>query len=98
MQNSKDAAKDLASQVEVLARLVQEKIDLGEDFMPACNDLVRNVITLVFTAGEFFALDQLAQSTNTKKRSVRVVKSGDTNYRHNVRNSLGRFVKVGASI
>jgi hypothetical protein len=86
MQDSRDAVKDLASQIESQAREVQRQVNAGEDFNQVCNALIRNAITLVFSAGEAYALSQLQKTTN----AVRTIKVGNKNY-HNVRNALGRF-------
>lgn len=87
MQSSKDALKNLASQIESLAREVQKKVTAGEDFLPACNELTRNATTLVFTCGEVYALDKQTPSLTS---SVKPARARHANY-HNVRNSLGRF-------
>lgn len=87
-QEALNAVKDLASSIESLARLVVTKVNNGESFMDASNELTRQVITLVFASGEVYALEQQNAS---KKAAVRVVKSGNANYRHNVRNSLGQY-------
>jgi hypothetical protein len=86
MQSTRDAVKDLASQIESQAREVQRQVDAGEDFNNVCNALIRNAITLVFAAGESYALDQLQKTTKV----ARTIKVGNKNY-HNVRNALGRF-------
>ena len=87
MQSSKKALRDLAFQIESLAREVQVKLSAGEDFLPACNELTRNTTTLVFTCGEVYALDKQTPSLTS---SVKPVRARNANY-HNVRNSLGRF-------
>lgn len=92
MQDSHDAVKDLASQIENQAKEVQRKVSAGEEFYQVCNELIRNAITLVFTSGEVYALESNPPSKKNVK--VRVVKPGAVNYRHNVHDpATGRFAK-----
>lgn len=83
--------KQLAQQIENLAKEVQTKVDQGTDIITVANELVRNSSTFVFTLGEMYALEQ-----SGKKVKVTAVKGPNTksqNY-HNVRDSLGRFTRV----
>lgn len=91
MQDSYNAVKDLAVQIENLARDVQQKVSLGLDFYQDCNKLIRNAITLVFTSGEVYALEN--PPSKKKVKATRVVKAGSVNYRHNLHDpTTGRFV------
>lgn len=79
--------KQLANQIENLAREVQLKVDQGGDVISVANELVRNSSTFVFTLGEMYALER------SKKVKTVTVSNASRHY-HNVRDSLGRFVKV----
>lgn len=100
--NIQNDVKQLAANIESLARAVQAKLDSNanvlqandkekEAFLNAANELVRNNVTFTFALGEFYALEQLG-SSKTVKASVVSNPSGTQNY-HNVRDSLGRFAK-----
>lgn len=87
---ARNNVKQLTANIEALARDVQSKLDNGSDFLVAANELVRNNLTLVFTLGEFYALQQTG-STKTVKGTK--VSAGTSSY-HNVRDSRGRFCKA----
>lgn len=80
--------KQLALNIETLAKELQSKIDKGEDYIMVCNELVRNTTTMTFTIGEVYAIEQ---SGATKKVTPTVVKAPVSRNYHNVRDSLGRF-------
>lgn len=83
---TKDDVKQLAERIEVLAKDIQSKLDVNGDWLASANELARTEMTLVFTLGEFFALQQVGA---TKK-----VKAVQLN-RHSLRDpSTGRWRKV----
>lgn len=86
--------KQLAQQIESLARDVQSKLDNNGDFLTAANELVRNQLTFVFTLGEFYALQQTGSTKTVKATSVSNP-SGTSRYSnyHNLRDSRGRFIR-----
>jgi hypothetical protein len=88
---TRNDVKQLAQQIEVLARDVQSKLDTNGDFLTAANELVRNNLTFVFTLGEFYALQQ-SGSTRTVKATAVSNPSGTPRY-HNLRDSRGRFAR-----
>jgi len=83
--------KKLTASIESLAKDVQSKLDNGSDFLDSANELVRNNLTLVFTLGEFYALQ--SDTTKTVKATTVSNPKGTARY-HNVRDSRGRFCKV----
>jgi hypothetical protein len=86
---TRNDVKQLAANIEVLAKEVQSKLDSNGDFLATANELVRNNLTFVFTLGEFYALQQVGTNKTVKATPVR---SASTNW-HNVRDSHGRFAK-----
>lgn len=80
---TRNDVKQLAEQIESLAKQVQTKLASGDDFITTANELVRNNMTFVFALGEVYALEQTNLFKKTKKNS---------NY-HNLRDSYGRFIK-----
>jgi hypothetical protein len=94
MSNSttvRNEVKQLAQQIENLAREVQVRIDNGSDPLMVANELVRNNSTFVFVLGEMYALEQ---STGRTVKATPVSNPNNTsrNY-HNLRDSLGRFTR-----
>lgn len=88
---TRNDVKQLAQQIEILARDVQSKLDNNGDFLDAANELVRNQLTFVFTLGEFYALEQTGTS-KTVAGTVVSNPSGTPRY-HNLRDSRGRFTR-----
>ena len=88
---TRNDVKQLAQQIEILARDVQSKLDSNGDFLDAANELVRNQLTFVFTLGEFYALEQTG-TTKTVTGTVVSNPSGTPRY-HNLRDSRGRFAR-----
>lgn len=86
---SKKDVKDLASQVETLAKEVQNRIDNGADYYLVANELIGRTTTFVFAMGEVYAVEQVGTG---KTAQAKVVRKGNPNY-HNVRDSRGRFTK-----
>lgn len=82
--------KQLAANIEALARDVQSKLDNNGDFLGAANELVRNNLTFVFTLGEFYALQSAGTNSKTVQAKPVSNPSGTANW-HNVRDSRGRF-------
>lgn len=112
MQNTtattKNEIKQIAQNMETLAREVQVRLTADNDILDIANELVRNSSTFVFTLGEHYALKQVG-SSKTRKGTVvaSTVVSGSTptgtvvsgttstvarNY-HNVRDIAGRFTR-----
>jgi hypothetical protein len=89
-QTTRNDVKQLAQQIETLAKEVQSQLDKGGDFLSTANELVRNNVTFVFALGEVYALEQVG---STPKKTVRATKVSNPNY-HNVRDSHGRFMRV----
>jgi len=84
---TRNDVKQLAANIEVLAKDVQNKLDNGGDFLSAANELVRYNLTFVFELGELYAVEKVGQAGATvKARPV------NQNY-HNLRAANGRFTK-----
>jgi hypothetical protein len=83
--------KQLAQQIETLAKEVQTKLESGGDFLPVANELVRNNLTFVFTLGEIFALEQSGAAKKKIRATMVSNPSGLPRNYHNMRDSLGRF-------
>ena len=88
---TRNDVKQLAANIETLAKEVQSKLDSNGDFLTTANELVRNNLTFVFTLGEFYALQQIG--TNKTVRATSVSNPNGTLNFHNVRDSRGRFSK-----
>jgi len=94
MSNSntvRNEVKQVAQQIEALAREVQARIDAGTDPLMVANELARNSSTFVFVLGEMYAL---GQSTGKKVKATTVSNPNNTsrNY-HNLRDAQGRFTR-----
>ena len=90
---NRNDVKQLAQQIENLAREVQSKVDTGGDLIVLSEELVRNNIAFIFTIGEVFALER---ANGGKPVTAKTVSNPTThNYRnnHNVRDSYGRFTR-----
>ena len=92
--STKNDIKQLAVTIESLAKLVQNKIDSGDDVLSSANELVRNNLTLVFALGEVSAAEQLASG-----KTVKIIKNSSNSKSHNYQNyyrvrdnNTGRFV------
>ncbi len=83
--------KQIAANIEALAKQFQANVDSNGDFLGTANELVRNSQTFVFALGEVYALEQVGTPGKTAKATT--VKAGNPNY-YNVRDSKGRFVRV----
>ena len=81
-------AKKLAKQVEMLAKKVQKNLGRKGDFLTAANELVRNSTTMVFALGELYASEQL-EAAQPKKVVHKVSKPRAP--RTYYRDKLGRF-------
>ena len=64
---TKDDVKQLAERIEVLAKDIQSKLDVNGDWLATANELTRSNMTLVFTLGEFFALQQVGTPQKVHK-------------------------------
>jgi hypothetical protein len=87
--------RQLAVQIEQLAKATQAKLDAGEEFLTTSNELVRNSITFTFALGELYALEQLRGSAKNAKVTAKVLSDPNhtaQNY-HNVRDARGRFTR-----
>lgn len=87
---TRNDVKQLAANIENLAKEFQSKLDSNGDFLTTANEIARNSQTFVFTLGEFYAL----QRTGSKKAvaATSVHNPNKTNW-HNLRDSHGRFKK-----
>jgi len=86
VSSTRNDVKQLAAQIEVLAKRVQENLDGKGDFLAAANELVRNSTTMVFALGEVYALENV-KGVKTKTAVAKKVNSG----RVYLRDSHGRF-------
>lgn len=85
---TRNDVKQLAQQIEVLAKKVQSDVDNGADYIAAANELVRNNFTFVFALGEVYALEHAGKSVKAT-----VVKTASQSKWHNHRDARGRFAK-----
>ena len=92
---SRNDVKQIAQQIENLAKEVQAKVDNGGDLIAISEELVRNNITFIFTVGEVFALERVGGSGKTVTAQTVSNPSGTSRYSnyHNLRDSHGRFVR-----
>lgn len=88
---TRNDVKQLAGEIESLAKEVQSRLDNNGDVLKAANELVRNNLALVFHLGEFYAVQQLG--TNKTVQATPVSNPNGTANWHNVRDSRGRFAK-----
>ncbi len=88
---TRNDVKQLAANIENLAKEVQAKLDNNGDVLATANELVRNNLTFVFTLGEFYALQQIG--TNKTVKATPISSPNGTASWHNVRDSRGRFSK-----
>ncbi len=90
--STRNDVKQLAAQIEVLAKRVQENLDGKGDFLAAANELVRNSTTMVFALGEVYAMENSKLPVQAKAKSsvakkVYTQKPGRVYYR----DQRGRF-------
>lgn len=88
--NIRQEAKQLAQQIETLAKEVQVRLDSGNDPMTAASEMVRNSSTFVFVLGEMYGMEM--RGKQVKNRAPRDPNFPPRNY-HNVRDIVGRFTK-----
>lgn len=88
---TRNDVKQLARQIETLAKEVQNKLDNGTDLLVVANELVRNNNTFIFTLGEYYALEQVGAAGKTIK--AKVTGSSQQVAYHNYRDRTGRFAK-----
>jgi hypothetical protein len=81
---TKNDVKNLAAQLESLAKEVQSQITVGGDYLKVANELVKTKELFVFTLGEVYALDQVGKNKPVSVKAARVSRP----YK---RDSLGRF-------
>jgi hypothetical protein len=89
---TRNDVKQLAQQIENLAREVQSKVDAGGDLITLSEELVRNNIAFIFTIGEVFALERADGGKTVTARTVSNPNNTSRNY-HNLRDSNGRFTR-----
>lgn len=87
---ARNNVKQLAANIENLAKEFQLKIENGEEFLSTANEIARNSQTFVFSLGEFYALRQ--SGTNNAMTGTKVKGGTNTNW-HNLRDNRGRFKK-----
>lgn len=61
---TRNDVKQLAAQIEVLAKRVQDELDGTGDYLVPANELIRNSTTMVFALGEVYAYEQSAKNFN----------------------------------
>jgi len=84
---TRDDIKQLAANIEILAKDIQTKLDNNGDFLSTANELARSNMTFIFELGELYAVEKVGQAGATvKARPV------NANY-HNLRDNHGRFTK-----
>jgi hypothetical protein len=91
MNNTVTELKNLASELETLAKEVLARLDNGTDLFVPVSEIVTNQAKLIFALGEHATL---SQKSSRKTRTTRVVSHGNNLNKHNVRDSLGRFTRV----
>jgi hypothetical protein len=89
---TRNDVKQLALQIENLAKEVQVKVDKGDDLIALSEELVRNNITFIFTLGEVFAVERASAGKSVTARTVSNPNNTSRNY-HNLRDSNGRFAR-----
>jgi hypothetical protein len=91
---TRNDVKQLAESIEALAREVQSKLQNNGDFLASANELVRKNLTMVFTLGEVYALEQMGTGKAVKATVVSGPASPHAHANwHNLRDSRGRFAK-----
>lgn len=88
--STRNDVKQIAQQIENLAKEVQSKLDNGGDFLSTANELVRNNVTFVFALGEVYAIEQSGAKKAVKAKTVSNPSGTSRNY-HNKRDTRGRF-------
>jgi len=89
---TRNDVKLIAKTIETLAQEIQAKLDNGGEFLATANELTRNNLTLVFTLGEVYAMEQAGTGKKVTAKRVSAPRSASANY-HNVRDNRGRFVR-----
>lgn len=87
--------KKVVSQIETLASRVRTALDAGADVMASANELVANTVTLTFSVGELYALENAPGGVNTGTVTPAQSNHSQSRY-HNVRDSRGRFTTVSS--
>lgn len=92
---NRNDVKQLAVQIENLAREVQAKVDNGGDLIPLSEELVRSNIAFIFTIGEVFALEKVGSGKTVVATTISNPNRINRNYsnHHNVRDNRGRFAR-----
>lgn len=91
---TRNDVKQLAEQIEVLARSVQTELQSNGDFLTTANKLVGTNLTLVFALGEIYALEKVSSSSIGAVKATAVKNPNGTSVNwHNVRDQRGRFAK-----
>lgn len=85
---TRNDVKQLAVEIETLAKKLQADLDSNGDFLAPANELVRNNTTLIFALGEVYAMEQ--SGANKKVRATTVSNPNKTS-RTYLRDSSGRF-------
>lgn len=95
-KNTRNEIKQVAQQIEQLAKQVQSNLDQGKDIFGLANELARNSSTFVFTLGALYSLESQSNNGSSKVITTTVSNPNQTASRkyHNVRDSFGRFVRV----
>jgi hypothetical protein len=75
---SRDDVKNLAVEIERLAKDLQSKLDSGINYIIPANELVKSTQTMVFSLGELYAVENGAKHSSRTNRTY-------------TRDRLGRF-------
>lgn len=84
MSISRDNIKQLAANIELLAKEVQTQLDKDQVNLLTANELAKQNMTFVFSLGEFYGLQG--------KKSIKATRVKSGNW-HNLRDSKGRFTR-----
>jgi len=91
MNSAVTEIKNLASELEVLAKEIKSRIDNGTDILVPVSEMVTNQARLIFALGEH---SSLVQTPVKKSKTTRVVKSGNYLNNYKVRDNRGRYTRV----
>ena len=89
---NRNDVKQISEKIEVLARDLQSQLGSGSDFLPVANELVRNSLLMVFTAGEVYALEQTSGKT-VQAQVVSAPKHKNANWYNHRDPATGKFAK-----
>jgi len=82
---SKNDVKQLAAQIEILSKEIQNNLEAGKDYLLDANRLVSRANTMVFALGELHAFEQSGKRIRAKS-----VSNPNRTY---LRDAYGRFAR-----